>query len=133
MHPNYVKADELTKPVIDSAFRVHRHFGPGLLEPIYQKALNRDLTLEGIASKREVKVPIEYRGEVFDEYIRADIFVEECLLVELKVVEKISPAHIAQTLSYMRLLDAPIGLILNFYEPYLKNGIRRLTLPGADN
>lgn len=133
MHPKYAKADKLTKPVIDSAFRVHKHFGPGLLEPIYQKALSRDLLLEKIKIQRELKVPIEYRGEVFDEFIRADVFVEGCLLLELKVVEKIRPEHIAQTLSYMRLLDAPIGIILNFYEPYLKNGIRRLTLPGADN
>lgn len=77
-------------------------------------------------------MPIEYRGEVFEEFIRADILVEKCLLLELKVVEKLRPEHIAQTLSYMKLLNAPVGLIINFYEPELKKGIRRLALKGAD-
>ena len=105
MHEKFESADGLTKKVIDSAFRVHRHFGPGLLESIYQKALTRDLTLEGHRLETELLIPIEYRGEVFNEYIRADVFVEKSLLVELKVSESIRPEHIAQTLSYMKLLD----------------------------
>ncbi|WOO42610.1 GxxExxY protein [Rubellicoccus peritrichatus] len=132
MHPKFQQADSLTKPVLDAAFRVHKHFGPGLLESIYQHAISRDCDIEGIPFKKEVKIPIAYRGEVFDEFIRADLFVDDCLLVELKAVEKTKPEHIAQTISYMKLLDAPIGLIINFFEPYLKNGIRRLTLTGAD-
>ncbi len=132
MHDKYERADGLTKAVIDSAFRVHRHFGPGLLESIYQKALSRDLTLEGLQIETELTIPIEYRGAVFTEYVRADIFVEKSLLVELKVSEAFRPEHISQTLSYMKLLDVPIGLIFNFFESEFRKGIRRLTLKGAD-
>ncbi|MBC2594590.1 GxxExxY protein [Ruficoccus amylovorans] len=132
MHEKFERADKLTKTVIDSAFRVHRHFGPGLLESIYQKAFSRDLALEGLMVEAELCIPIEYRGEVFNEHIRADIFVEQSLLVELKVVEAVRPEHIAQTLSYMKLLNAPVGLIFNFYESEFRKGIRRLTLKGAD-
>ena len=132
MHAKYKQADKLSGIALDAAFEVHRIKGAGLLEPLYQKWLSYELTLRGVHCEREKKVPIEYKGHIFDENLRFDILAEDCLLIETKSVEKIVSAHIAQLLSYMKLLDIPIGLIINFHEPMLKNGIRRLILKGAD-
>jgi GxxExxY protein len=90
------------------------------------------LALRGIPAEREVRVPITYKDLVFDEEIRLDVLVDRCLVIEIKAVEAVLPIHLAQTLSYMRLLNVPIGIIVNFHEPVLKQGIRRLTLRGAD-
>jgi GxxExxY protein len=132
MHPDYSKAHLLSTKVIGAAIEVHRHKGPGLIESIYERCLIRELHLQGISSVNQLVVPIEYKGLVFDEPFRLDVFVDGCLIIENKVVETILPIHKAQLLSYMRLLDAPLGLIINFHEPLLKNGIARLILTGAD-
>ena len=132
MHPDYSKAHLLSTKVIGAAIEVHRHKGPGLIESIYERCLVHELHLQGIPSVNQLVVPIEYKGLVFDEQLRLDVFVDGCLIIENKVVETILPIHKAQLLSYMRLLNAPLGLIINFHEPLLKNGIARLILPGAD-
>ena len=132
MHPDYSKAHLLSTKVIGAAIEVHRHKGPGLIESIYERCLVHELHLQGIPSVNQLVVPIEYKGLVFDEPLRLDVFVDGCLIIENKVVETILPIHKAQLLSYMRLLNAPLGLIINFHEPLLKNGIARLILPGAD-
>ncbi len=132
MHPHFQRANFCSSEVIGAAIEVHRDKGPGLLESIYLKCLSRELSLRNIPSVRELIVPVTYKGYVFDESLRVDLFVDRCLLVETKTVEAILPIHVAQLLSYMRLLDAPIGLLINFHEPILTRGLRRLTLRGAD-
>jgi GxxExxY protein len=132
MHPDYQKADALSGQVIQAAMEVHTLKGSGLLEPLYQKFLWRELAVRNIKSVREMPVEIDYKGYVFEETLRVDLLVEICLIVETKSVTEIHPAHVAQLLSYMKLLNIPIGLLINFYPPRLKDGIRRVILKGAD-
>jgi len=132
MHPDYQRADRWSPKVIGAAIEVHRDKGPGLLESIYHRCLLHELSLRGIPAEREVRVPISYKDLVFDEEIRLDVLVDRCLVIEIKAVETVLPIHLAKTLSYMRLLNVPVGLVVNFHEPVLKQGIRRLTLRGAD-
>ena len=132
MHPNYPKAHALSAKIIGAAIEVHRDKGPGLIESIYERCLVHELRLQGINSANQIAVPIEYKGLVFEEPLRLDVFVEGCVIVENKVVEKILPIHKAQLLSYMKLLNVPLGLSINFHESLLKDGVVRLILPGAD-
>src|SRR6185295_6034002 len=117
--------------VIGAAIEVHRLKGPGLLESIYEKCLLRELALRCVPACNQVVVRVEYKGHVFQEPLRLDLYVDECLLVELKAVEAILPIHQAQLFSYMKLLDAPLGLLINFHELVLRRGIKRMILPGA--
>jgi GxxExxY protein len=132
MHPLYPKAHALSNKVIGAAIEVHRLKGPGLIESIYERCLMRELELQGIAATNQVPVKIEYKGLVFEEPLRLDVFIENCLIVENKVVEQLLPIHKAQLLSYMKLLNVPLGLLINYHESVLKNGIVRLILEGAD-
>jgi GxxExxY protein len=122
------KANAWSKTVIGAAIEVHRCKGPGLLEPIYRKCVRRECELRNIPTRYELVVPIEYKGFVFEEPLRLDLLVDDCLIVELKAVEKVLPIHKAQLLSYMKLLNKPLGLLINFHEMVLKNGIHRLVL-----
>jgi GxxExxY protein len=101
-----------------------------LLEPIYHRCVRRECELRNIPTKYELSVPIEYKGFVFEEPLRLDVLIDDCLIVELKAVEKVFPNHKAQLLNYMRLLNKPLGLLINFHEIVLKNGIHRLILSG---
>jgi len=132
MHPLFVKADKLSYEVIGAAIEVHRHLGPGLIESIYEKCVTRELSLRSINCVNQKSVSIEYKGYTFDEPLRFDLLIEDCLLVELKCVEQILPVHKAQLLSYMKLLNIPVGLLINFHEEKVTNGISRLILPGAN-
>lgn len=132
MHPDYRKADALSHSVIGAAIEVHREMGPGLVESIYERCLMRELHLRGHLAVNQLLVPISYKGPQFEEPLRLDVFVEGCLIVENKVVEKVLPVHCAQLLSYMRLLNAPIGLIFNYRQTVLKDDMVRLVLSGAD-
>jgi GxxExxY protein len=132
MHPLYSRAQALSSRVIGAAIEVHRHKGPGLLESIYERCFLHELTLQGIQAVSQRPISIEYKGLVFEETLRVDLLVEDCLLVENKAVEAILPIHKAQLLSYMKLLNVPLGLLINFHEPILKTGLHRLILPGAD-
>jgi GxxExxY protein len=131
MHSLYEKADRLSSEVIGAAIEVHRNKGPGLIESIYERCLLRELELRSIPATTQKIVRVEYKGLVFDEPLRFDILVDGCLLVELKAVEVLHPFSKAQLFSYMKLLNIPIGLLINFHEPVLKNGICRMILPGA--
>jgi GxxExxY protein len=133
MHPLFKKADSLTGVVIGAAIEVHRLKGPGLIESIYEKCMMRELFLQKLETKNQRSVQIDYKGYVFEEPLRFDILVEDCLLLELKSVEEVVPLHKAQLLSYMKLMDIPLGLIINFHETKLVNGISRLILSGANN
>jgi len=105
MHPDYDRADALSKRVIGAAIEVNRKMGPGLIESIYEKCLMRELELQAMHAKNQLVVPIEYKGFTFEEPLRLDVLVDACLLLELKSVEKVHPIHTAQFLSYMKLLD----------------------------
>jgi GxxExxY protein len=131
MHPLYEKADRLSREVIGAAIEVHRNKGPGLIESIYERCWLRELELRSIPATTQKIVRVEYKGLVFDEPLRFDILVDGCLLVELKAVEVLHPSSKAQLFSYMKLLNIPIGLLINFHEPVLKNGVCRMILPGA--
>jgi GxxExxY protein len=132
MHPLFVKADRLSGEVIGAAIEVHRIMGPGLLESIYEQCLMRELSLRGIRVRNQQEVVIDYKGDVFTEPLKFDLLVDDCLLVELKAVQTVIPIHKAQLLSYMRLLNVPLGLLMNFHEIKLVDGISRLILPGAN-
>lgn len=131
MHPDFERANKLSQTVIGAAMEVHSHMGPGLIEGIYEKCLVRELELRGIPVKTQEKVEIEYKGFVFEETLRFDLLVDECLVVEGKAATAIAPVNKAQLMSYMKLLNTPLGLIFNFHEEHLRNGIARLILPGA--
>jgi GxxExxY protein len=132
VHALYQKADRISRDVIGAAIEVHRLKGPGLVESIYERCLLRELELRSIPCITQKLVQIEYKGLVFDEPLRFDILVDNCLLLELKAVEVLHPFSKAQLFSYMKLLDIPVGLLINFHEPVLKNGIARMMLPGAN-
>ena len=132
MHPLYEKADKLSSEVIGAAIEVHRDKGPGLIESIYERCMLRELELRSIPATTQKWIDVEYKGLVFDEPLRFDLLVDDCLLVELRAVEILHPSSKAQLFSYMKLLDIPIGLLINFHEPVLKNGISRMILPGAN-
>jgi GxxExxY protein len=132
MHRLYQAADALSGQVIGAAIEVHRILGPGLLESIYERCLLREFELRGIAAVNQQRVAIEYKGLRFEESLRFDVLVESALLVEVKAVEEVLAVHKAITMSYMKLLDVPIGLIINFHEAKLVDGLSRLYLPGAN-
>lgn len=132
MHPLFEKADQLSQQVIAALIEVHRDKGSGLIESIYERCFLRELEIRKIASVNQRIVKVEYKGLVFEEPLRCDVLVEDCLLVELKAVEKILPVHKAQLMSYMKLLDIPVGLLANFHEIKLVDGLHRLILPGAN-
>lgn len=132
MHPLFQKADELSRVAIGAAIEVHRDKGPSLIESIYEKCLVREFSLRNVALINQQLVRIEYKGLTFEEPLRFDLLVEGCLLLELKCVQEVLPIHKAQLLSYMKLLNVPIGLIINFHELKLVDGVFRLILPGAN-
>ena len=132
MHPLFSKADEASRNVIGAAIEVHRSMGPGLMESIYEKCLMRELSLRNLTAVNRRDVKIEYKGVVFEELLRFDVLVDECLLLELKAVQEVLPIHKAQLLSYMKLLNIPLGLLINFHEIKLVDGVHRLMLPGAN-
>ena len=132
MHPLFSKADKLSYEVIGSAIEVHRMKGPGLLESIYERCVLHELSLRNIPAVTQRLVRIEYKGMIFEEPLRFDMLVDDCLLVELKAVQEVLPIHKAQLLSYMKLLNIPLGLLINFHEMKLTNGITRMMLPGAN-
>lgn len=122
------RANAWSHLVIGAAIEVHRIKGPGLIECIYSKCFQRECDLRSIPVRRELLVPIEYKGHVFEEPLRLDFLVDDVLILEFKVVEEILPVHKAQLLSYMKLLNTPLGLLFNFHEIMLKDGIVRMTL-----
>ena len=132
MHPLFEKASGLTETIIAAAIEVHRDKGPGLIESIYEWCLTKELGLRGLSCVSQKTVLIEYKGFTREEPLRFDLLAEGCALVEAKAVEKILPIHKAQLLSYMKLLNIPIGLLINFNVTRLTDGVIRLTLPGAN-
>jgi GxxExxY protein len=132
MHPLFEKASGLTESIIGAAIEVHRDKGPGLIESIYEWCLTKELELRGLSFTCQKVIVIEYKGFKREEPLRFDLLVEGCVLVEAKAVETVRPIHKAQLLSYMKLLNVPIGLLMNFHEMKLADGISRLMLPGSN-
>ena len=132
MHPLFEKASGLTENIIGAAIEVHRDKGPGLIESIYEWCLTKEFELRGLSCLSQKIVVISYKGFTREEPLRFDLLVEDCVLVEAKAVEKILPIHKAQLLSYMKLLNIPIGLLINFHEMKLSDGLHRLILPDAN-
>lgn len=132
MHPSYQRAAGLTGTVIAAAIEVHRELGPGLIDSIYDWALIKELELRRLHCDSQQVVAVNYKGFTREEPLRFDVLVERCMLVEAKAVENILPIHKAKLLSYMKLLDVPLGLLINFHEMKVTDGISRLILPGAN-
>ena len=132
MHPLFQKASGLTEIIIAAAIEVHRDKGPGLIESIYEWCLAKELELRKLNYVSQRQVVVEYKGFIREEPLRFDLLVEECVLVEAKAVERLVRIDKAQLLSYMKLLNVPLGLIINFHELKVTDGINRLILPGAN-
>ena len=120
-----MRENDIGTKVLEAAINVHRELGPGLLETVYEVILVRELSDLGLKADRQVPVPIVYKGIRFDEGFRADIIVENLVLLELKSVERILPAHKKQVQSYLRLTGLTLGYLLNFGEALLKSGVTR--------
>ena len=121
-------SDTIITLTLDAAFDVHRELGPGLLESVYEQALAFELADKGIAFERQVDVAARYKGHDLGLGFRADFVIEGRLLVELKAVDDLSPSHLAQTMTYLRLLNLKRGLLLNFNKKLMKEGIKRVAL-----
>lgn len=132
MHPLYTKASQLTESIIAAAIEVHKTMGPGLLESIYEWCLIQELISRGFSCTSQKIIAIRYKQFIREEPLRFDVLVEGYVLVEVKAAEAVKPIHKATLLSYMKLLDVPLGLIINFHEPKLVDGVSRLILPGAN-
>ena len=120
------RANELSKEVIGAAIEVHRQLGPGLLESAYEACLRRELSLRGIPFACQVPVPVTYKGVQIDCSYRLDLLVGGLVVLELKSVDRLEPIHAAQLLTYLRLTDLWLGLLINFNVVVLKNGIKRI-------
>jgi len=118
--------NEIAKVVVDAAFHVHSKLGSGLLESVYETVLAGLLRKRGLNVERQVSVPIRFEDMTFDEGFRADIIVEGKVIVELKSVEQTAPVHRKQVLTYLRLADKRLGLLINFGAALLKDGVTRL-------
>ncbi len=118
--------NELTSRVISAAIEVHRELGPGLLESVYEHCLAKELKINGLKFKQQAQLPVHYKGEVLDKDFFVDMIVEDKLLLELKAIEAIAPIHEAQLLSYLRIANRKLGLLINFNVVLLKDGIRRI-------
>lgn len=118
--------EEIASILVDCAFRLHRDLGPGLLETVYEVVLAKMLRDQGLMIERQKPIPIEYAGFAFDEGFRADLIIEGIVLVELKSVENLAPVHFKQTLTYLRLLSLPLGLLINFGSATFKEGCKRI-------
>jgi iron complex transport system substrate-binding protein len=118
--------DDVTGDIVDAAFGIHRGLGPGLLESVYEAVLAGELGRRGLRVERQKMVCFEYDGMIFNEGLRLDLFVEGRVVVELKSVERLGPVHGKQVLTYLRLMKLPVGLLINFGAPTLKDGLQRI-------
>lgn len=123
--PLPARLDEIAGEIVDAAIEVHRSLGPGLLERLYQQSLLLEFKARGIEASSEVPIPASYKGVELEGRYRLDIVVEGAIVVEVKAVDKVSPAHEAQLLTYLNLTDHRLGFLLNFHAPLMKDGIYR--------
>ena len=128
VEPIPVEVDNLAKKIVDAAYKVHAALGPGLLESVYEKCLVQEFKLRGIKFRQQVDLPIIYEGIKIDAGLRLDIIVEECIIIEVKSTEQHNRLFEAQLLSYLKLANIRLGLLINFNVPIFKQGIRRIAL-----
>ena len=120
--------NSLTDAIIGAAISVHRELGPGLLESVYEKCLAFELADRGLSATTQQEIPVSYKNLTFDCGFRADLIVENKVLVELKSIDQLLPVHTAQVLTYLKLSNLRTGLLINFNVPLLKSGIKRLSI-----
>ena len=118
--------NDISGKIVDAAFQIHTKLGPGLLESVYEAILARELANLGFKIERQKPIAIEWDGLQFDEGFRADLIVNDCIVIELKSIETLTAVHSKQLLTYLRLLDYPLGLLINFGAPLIKDGIKRI-------
>ena len=121
-----MELEELAKISVDCGFQLHKELGPGLLETVYEVLLAESLKERGLAAARQVPVPIKYKGVVVDNAFRIDLLVEDRLVIELKSTERDSALYPKQLLTYLRLMDLPLGLLMNFGQETFKQGVKRV-------
>jgi iron complex transport system substrate-binding protein len=121
-----MEIDDITGAIVDAAYKIHVGPGPGLLESVYEAVLAMSLERLGLKVERQKAVTFHYDGMVFDEGFRVDLLVESTVVVELKSVENLAPVHSKQVLTYLRLMDLRVGLLINFGAPTLKEGLKRI-------
>jgi GxxExxY protein len=118
--------NKIATSILDQAFKIHRELGPGLLESVYEKCLQYELIEAGLIAQTQVPVPMNYKTIHFDAGFRIDVLVENKVLVEIKSVESLAPVHFAQTLTYLKMKDLHLGILINFNTKLLKDGIHRI-------
>ena len=118
--------DEVTGAIVDAAYRLHSSLGPGLLESVYETVLTRDLQRRGLMAERQKSCSFDYDGIHFADALRLDVLVDARVIVEIKSVERLAPVHSKQLLTYLRLLNLPVGFLINFGAPRLKEGLHRI-------
>ena len=118
--------NEISKIIIDCAIKIHKKLGPGLLESVYEKILSYELKKKNLKVKQQVSIPIEYENITFKEGFRADIIINNKVIIEVKSVKALDPVHHKQVLTYLKLADKKLGLLLNFNDELMKNGIKRI-------
>ena len=123
---NRVERNSLSGIILDSSIEVHKNLGPGLLESVYETCLCKELNLKGIKYKKQLSLPINYKGFQLDSDFRIDILIEDEIIVELKAIESLLPVHEAQLLTYLKLANKRLGLLINFNVPKLVDGFKRM-------
>ena len=118
--------EDITRRIIDAAMRVHTALGAGLLESTYTTCLLHELGLTGLRLEHQVRLPVVYRGQSLEAGYRIDFLIENCVIVEIKAVEKLLPLHTAQLITYLKLSGRSVGLLINFNVPHLRHGIKRV-------
>jgi len=118
--------DRIAKEAVDAAVKLHKHFGPGMYETVYKPVLLHELKKRNLTTRNQIPVPLMYEGLTFDVAFKMDVVVNELVILELKSVEKLEPVHFKQLLTYLRLTRLHLGLLINFGESILKNGIHRV-------
>jgi len=120
--------NRIGKLIVEAAFEVHKNLGPGLLEKVYEVCFAHELQKRGLNVKRQIDIPIQYDGIVFQEGLRLDVLVEDLVICELKAVEQVNPVWVAQVLSHLKLTGKRLGYLINFDVTLIKDGIRRIIL-----
>ena len=120
--------DRIGKEIVNAAFQVHQELGPGLLEKVYEVCFCHVLSEKGLYVKRQIDIPIVFRGLIFEEGLRLDIMVNDLIICELKALENVNPVWEAQLLSHLKLTNNRLGYLINFNVPLIKNGIKRMVI-----
>ena len=119
------RTEEIARIVVNSAYKIHKELGPGLLERVYEVCLAHEISKSGFQVQRQIDLPIVYDGITFNECLRLDLLIEDTVIIEIKAVDQINPVWNAQIISHLKLTNNPVGFLINFNVPLIKNGIKR--------